>query len=111
MDPKVAADVLVKVELEDSLVSTPDVCFVAKDEWCATRTTQEVAGSCFFQRFVLPRDSDGRVPLEILETILAEVKVEEVEAAESLLEEQGEELDLSAFNSYPFPVDPLSSQG
>ena len=39
--------------------------------------------------------------MEILEPILAEVKVEEVQAVESPPEEQGEELDFLAFDLYP----------
>ena len=62
----------------------------------------------FLQCFVLPRDSDGRVSSEILEPILTGVKVEEVQAEESPPGE--EELDSLAFNSYPFPVEPLSSR-
>ena len=82
IDLQVAADVLVKVEPEDPLVSAPDVYFVARDDWYAARTAREVAGSRFLQRFVLPRGSDGRVPSEILESILGEVKVE-VKAADA----------------------------
>ena len=87
MDPMVATDVLVKVQSEDPLVSTPDVCFVAKDDYCTARMAREVVSSRFFQRFILPRDFDGMVPSEILEPILAEVKVEEVQVTESSLEE------------------------
>ena len=60
-----------------------DVYFVARDDWCAARTAREVAGSCFLQRFVLPRGSDEKVHSEILESILDEVKVEEVQAPSS----------------------------
>ena len=50
--------------------------------------------------------------LELLEPILAEVKVEEVQPAESPPEEQEEdELDFSAFDSFPFPAGPSSSRG
>ena len=52
-DLKVAVDVLVKVKPEDPFVSTLDVYFVAKDDWCAARIAREVASSCFFQCFVL----------------------------------------------------------
>ena len=83
IDPQVAADVLVKVKLENPLVSTPDVYFIAGDDWCAARIAREVAGSRFLQCFDLPRGFDGRVPLEILEPILDEVKVEEVHVVEA----------------------------
>ena len=97
VDLQVAANVLVKVELEDPPVSAPDVCFIARDDWSAARTAREVASSRFLRRFVFPQGSDGRVPSEILESILGEVKLEE------------EELVFSAFDSNPFLVDPSSS--
>ena len=78
-----------------------DVCFTTRDDWCAAR---EIVGSRFLRRFVLPRGSDGRVPSEILESTLGEVKVEEAQAAEASLAGQGEELDFSAFDSYRFPA-------
>ena len=109
VDPQVAADVLVMVEPKDPPVSAPDVCFTARDDWCAARTAREVAGSRFLWRFVLTRGSDERVPSEILESILGEVKVEEAHAAEASSTGQGEELDFLVFDLYPFPADFLSS--
>ena len=47
VDPKVAADFLDKVELEDPPVFAPDVCFVEKDDWCTTQTARNVAGPRF----------------------------------------------------------------
>ena len=77
VDPQVAVDVLVMVKLEDPPVSAPDVCFTAGDDWCAAQTAREVADSRFLRHFVFPQGSDGRVPSEILKSILGEVMVEE----------------------------------
>ena len=83
IDPQVATDLLVKVEPEDPLMSALDVYIIVRDDWCAAQKARDVAGSCFLQRFVLPRGPDRRVPSEILEPILDVVKVEEVQATEA----------------------------
>lgn len=62
-----AADVLVKEELEDPSGSTSEVCFAQKDQWWSVF---EATGPRNSWRFILPRDPDGMVPSNILEDVM-----------------------------------------
>lgn len=110
LDPEVATDVLIKEELEDPTASIPapasEVCFIEKDDWWIA---WEIAGPHDSRRFILSRGPNKKVPLEILEFVMAKVKAEDMQAAEASQKER-EELDFSAFDMYPFPTEPPSSQ-